>query len=901
MVTVDKLNLLGFGRFSDTELEMGSGLNVIYGGNEAGKSTVHRFIEAMLFGFWTPNISRPQRESNWKSFRPWHGSRFAGELLYTWPGGRALVRRDFAASTVEVIDADSGEQLADLPVNSWGEPDFARVHWGCNKLVFRNTISISQLGTVTDSALVTEVKNEINNLAQSGGSGVSVDRAMAVLEAAKVSLKPRLDQTQEQWQQLAEQLETARRLHKEACQLELEKLTLNRELENTSREFEQVQKQREQARAVAARRKLARLEEFQTRQRELEDKLARLQSGPASIDDNLVEKTRQIENQLSTAREIMAGHTAAEREALRAYREVADKTDGFGAYSQYTKDTVIEISSACHILEKGQETIDEHRQQLENILAEVQRVAAQLATLPYFRPDTLDQAATLQRQAEGSQIHGSRQELEQELKQVERGAALRKFFRGMMLLTIPAIAGAAWLFTPLLGAVSALPLITLLFLNGEIRKTNLRCRALRREIYALDMEFHNSQRQREQAQRELETMFLNAGVRNMGELERKFKQFTSLNEQNRDLMREQKYLRSKLEKFEAEAAANEEHLRTFFAKVGLDPTDLPQALTQFRHNLEQLSELQTVAEQRQQQVEAARTRLDQSRQQVSELERQLRVLLEREGAKSCDELAAMAAAARDREQLGQQVEEIQAQISHLLEGNSVEQLQKQAAAAAEDVAAAESLPAEEGDTGQTLHQLQARRSQIDGRLEGIYAGLKPVPELEEAAEQARERFRRCQRQTDALEHAGQAISRLAGELSDQLAPELNAKVSQLVERITGGRYRDIHVSSNMAIEVVTPESKQPVPLEELSGGTVDQFYFACRMAVADLVTGNAGLPLLLDDSFVQYDDDRLERMLALLTELGEERQIILFTCQQRELEILSRLAPKQHNLIRLEV
>lgn len=900
MVTIDKLSLKGFGRFSNASMELSPGLNVIYGGNEAGKSTLHRFIEAMLFGFWAPNMSRPQREKHWDNCQPWKGSVFAGELVYTWSEGRVLVRRDFAVNTVEVIDADSGDRLAGIPVNSWGEPDFARAHWGCSKLVFRNTVSISQLGTVTDSALVTEVKNVINNLAQSGGSGVSVDSALEALRAVeKNKLAHLIDQAREQWQQLAEQLEASRRLHKEACQLELEKLRLNLELENYSREYEETQRRKEQAKAAAARRRLARLEEFQAKQRTLEVELAQLASAKP-VDDKAVEEARHLQSQLDAARKVMAEHTAAEGEAVRAYRDVADKLEALAAYREYSKDTAVEISSACQILKKSREAVAQHQQQLEHIVSEVQRVTAQLATLPYFRPDTLDQAATLQRQAEGTQIHGSQQELEQQLNQLERGAAVRKFFRGTMLLAFPAIAVAAWLFTPLLGAAAVLPLVTVLLLNGEIRKTSLRCRALRREIYALDMEFHNSQRQREQAQRELEALLAKAGVRDITELEAKFRQFASLSEQNRELLREQKYIRSKLENYEKEAAASEEQLKEFFTRAGLDPTDLEEALSQFRAKLDQMLELKTVVEQRQQQAEAARSRLDQARLQVTGIEEKLGELLKRYGAKTSEELASMAADIGTRKQLAQQVEEIKQQIADLLAGTSLDQLQQQAAAAA-DATDEPDGPVEETDAGHSLHQLQARISQIDGRLEGIYAGLKPIAELEEAVEQARNQYRRCQMQKDALELAGKEVSRLAEELSDQLAPELNHRVSKLVERITGGRYRDINVGADMSIDVATPESSQPVPLDKLSGGTVDQFYFACRVAVADLVTNNAGLPLLLDDSFVQYDDDRLERMLALLTEMGSERQIILFTCQQRELETLARLAPDQHNLVRLEV
>lgn len=151
----------------------------------------------------------------------------------------------------------------------------------------------------------------------------------------------------------------------------------------------------------------------------------------------------------------------------------------------------------------------------------------------------------------------------------------------------------------------------------------------------------------------------------------------------------------------------------------------------------------------------------------------------------------------------------------------------------------------------------------------------------------------------AADLAIETITALAAELKNQIAPELNEMVSALVARITGGKYKQLHVDQDMSITVASPESADDVALEKLSGGTIDQFYFASRVAIADLVTGG-GLPLFLDDSFVQYDDKRLQYMLKLLLELGESRQIILLTCQQREIEQLAAMAPGGYCLINLE-
>ena len=68
---------------------------------------------------------------------------------------------------------------------------------------------------------------------------------------------------------------------------------------------------------------------------------------------------------------------------------------------------------------------------------------------------------------------------------------------------------------------------------------------------------------------------------------------------------------------------------------------------------------------------------------------------------------------------------------------------------------------------------------------------------------------------------------------------------------------------------------------------MQQIYFALRMAAGELLGEGIELPLILDETFALYDDERLEAALRWLKRSG--RQVILFTCQKREREILRRL------------
>src|SRR3982751_3024110 len=84
---IQRLHLDGFGRWTDMDIEFAPGLNVIYGANEAGKSTMQQAILAMLYGLST---QRTNGQSVLEHFRPWHGSDYGGSLEYQLDSGHGF-------------------------------------------------------------------------------------------------------------------------------------------------------------------------------------------------------------------------------------------------------------------------------------------------------------------------------------------------------------------------------------------------------------------------------------------------------------------------------------------------------------------------------------------------------------------------------------------------------------------------------------------------------------------------------------------------------------------------------------------------------------------------------------------------------------------------------------------
>jgi len=126
------------------------------------------------------------------------------------------------------------------------------------------------------------------------------------------------------------------------------------------------------------------------------------------------------------------------------------------------------------------------------------------------------------------------------------------------------------------------------------------------------------------------------------------------------------------------------------------------------------------------------------------------------------------------------------------------------------------------------------------------------------------------------------------EVQENYSPVLNKHLSSILGSITAGKYSNTDTGTDL--EIVVHDLKNGIlHAEQLSQGTIDQIYFALRVAFAEMLSGKETLPLIIDEAFVQYDDERLLNTLSLLAELAETRQIIIFTCQKREMDMLNRL------------
>ena len=184
------------------------------------------------------------------------------------------------------------------------------------------------------------------------------------------------------------------------------------------------------------------------------------------------------------------------------------------------------------------------------------------------------------------------------------------------------------------------------------------------------------------------------------------------------------------------------------------------------------------------------------------------------------------------------------------------------------------------DAQQEKYRLENRMAKTQGRMEAL--GQREA--LEGKRQLTQERIRHLEQTLAAAELGLRTLAQARRELQRRFAPRIAQRAQSILSRLTEGRYHRLLLDEDFSVLTGAEQEQILHPTLWRSDGTADQMYLALRLAVAQELT--PGTPLVLDDAFVRFDDRRLKAALDILSEMALERQILLFTCQSRESNLL---------------
>lgn len=195
-----------------------------------------------------------------------------------------------------------------------------------------------------------------------------------------------------------------------------------------------------------------------------------------------------------------------------------------------------------------------------------------------------------------------------------------------------------------------------------------------------------------------------------------------------------------------------------------------------------------------------------------------------------------------------------------------------------------------------LSALQRQMHTAQGRIQA----LGDPTLLRTEIEQKRRHHAVLTEEYEAISLAQSVLTEANTTMQNRFSPVLGEKAATIFTKLTKGKYNKVLLDRKMVPSAQEDGDILSHEVFTLSQGAADQLYLAVRLAICDMVLPkDRCVPIFLDDALVTFDDIRMAAALDYLVELSEQRQILLFTCQQRELAYLRTAHAGRYHAITL--
>lgn len=808
-----ELNLIGFGKFENKNIELDKGLNIIYGENEAGKSTLHSFIDGMFYGFLRANVKSALYSEEYDKYNPWNKNRYAGIIRFQFQGKDYRIERDFTRGSEEtkIFEEITGREISRSIETGKTRILQPGIHFfGFNTRVFSNTISIKQLQSITDKKLANDVREKLINVNTSLDDNISVDKAVSDID----NLLSEIGSERAHTRPYAINLKAIEKLEKEKENIEKEKKEYEIYLEEKSN-LEKDKVEEKEALSILTRQlknveileKKSILEEAEKISREIEDfkiekeKLKDFSTTSKKDYEYAIKINENIEHQNKNIKDMKL--------------------------NLETMSSRIEVFNPEHIGSQNEERLNDlikdynYYEELENEKKEIQ----------YSKDSSY--IRVLQRD----------KEINDDKKKKHKRNSIILLVINLLIIVVLYLNEISIIFlsVPML----IIGIVAIYYIMGH-KNISIEENKIKAELeQARSQEMLNNDRIEKISQIQEDLLSKN-NVNTKLELQSlidrlRIEIFNKLDKEKQynELKKERSVLNEKLK----------EQKNT----VGKNIKEFNEIL--LKNNCKDLNDLSLALDKK--------ALYEESLRGISTKEEFLEKVL---GNYTVDELKEKI----NKTDIGPDYE-IEADKEKITD--EIEEKKKK------------------------ISQINLDLATKEERIKILDSKISRLVEVEEEIYIKKEYKKELDNKILALNLAKFTIEQLSEEIHTEFAPNINKKLSKIVEKITSEKYNNIKITEDLNISLENPNTDEIIKIEGLSGGTIDQLYFALRFGIMDEITEN-NLPLLLDDCFIQYDKNRLKNVLEFLINNKGERQVLLFTCHEREKNILENLG-FDFNLINL--
>ena len=197
---------------------------------------------------------------------------------------------------------------------------------------------------------------------------------------------------------------------------------------------------------------------------------------------------------------------------------------------------------------------------------------------------------------------------------------------------------------------------------------------------------------------------------------------------------------------------------------------------------------------------------------------------------------------------------------------------------------------------ENINDKKIEKNKIEFELNNINKKIESMINLQEEYDQLQEELHILENKNKSIEIAKEALKNAYEEMKKNITPKFTQNLSNTINKISNGKYKKVAINDEEGL-IVEIDNGEYIPAELFSVGTIDQLYLSLRLSMAQEISEEK-MPIILDETFAYFDNERLENVLKYLINELKENQVILFTCTKREQEILNKLNI-EYNLVEL--
>ncbi len=192
---------------------------------------------------------------------------------------------------------------------------------------------------------------------------------------------------------------------------------------------------------------------------------------------------------------------------------------------------------------------------------------------------------------------------------------------------------------------------------------------------------------------------------------------------------------------------------------------------------------------------------------------------------------------------------------------------------------------EESNHAITNYQLQLNSLEYEQKNKS--EKTEQLIDLKEEYENLEEQLKELEEKNRCILITKELLEKAYNKMKNNVTPKFTQNLSEIMKEISNEKYKKLSINDENGL-MVELENGEYVPASRLSVGTIDQIYLSLRLSMLDEISKEK-MPILLDEAFAYFDEERLKNILLFLISKAENHQIILLTCTKREKEILDKL------------